>query len=327
MRVFNVGSIVFASLLVVSSTASEQGTQYNSRRVLKKSKKSKRAKSSKNGKRSSVDELVPTSLSAFITKAPRYEGNLNPFGTSVVRCNEDGSFLFHISATGLDSSCTHCKIAIMDATSCSSDFSSSFYTSDLESDPWNANGENYYFTFTDSGISRSAFTFTNGYECNENLGKVVAIYDASEEMIGCGKLGLPVDTNVLQANIGAYPGYEGDLSPVGTVTLTFFADDTFSFDYNVKGLRENVKGAGIHIHAGVSCDSHEEVLGHGWNTEVLRDLWTLAGGAIYSTNTKGTADGMFHLYNGFKIEENVHHALVIHDFDGTRVGCGVLMYD
>jgi len=319
---------VIASLLVVSVTATEQGKPY--RRVLKKSKKSKKkksSKSSKGGKRSSAGDSTPTSLSAFITKAPGYEGSLNPFGTSVVRCNEDGSFLFHIGATGLDSSCSKCKIAIMDATSCSSELSSSFYSSNMESDPWAADGENYYYTFTDSGISRSGFTFNNGYDCDENLGKAVAIYDASEEMIGCGELGPQPDTNVLKADMGPYPGYEGDLSPDGSVTVTFFADDTFSFDYDVKGLRENVEGAGIHIHAGLSCDSHEEVLGHGWNTEVVRDLWTMSGGAIYSTDKKGTADGMFHLYNGFKIEENVHHALVIHDADGTRVGCGVLMYD
>ena len=125
--------------------------------------------------------------------------------------------------------------------------------------------------------------------------------------------------------MGTYPGYVGDLNARGKVKVTFHDNDTFKFHFALRGLEANCEGCGIHIHAGVSCATNEEVKGHGWNSVVVQDLWTPAGGAVYSTNKYGRAEGYFEMFNGYGYEENLNHAVVIHAQDGKRVGCGLLM--
>jgi hypothetical protein len=45
--------------------------------------------------------------------------------------------------------------------------------------PWSTGDENYYFTYTDSGSTSSAFNFNYGYTCDKNEGKVVAVLDSN----------------------------------------------------------------------------------------------------------------------------------------------------
>merc|ERR1711902_90643 len=107
-------------------------------------------------------------------------------------------------------------------------------------------------------------------------------------------------------------------------TVTFNPDKTFLFEYDLSGLAPNCVKCGIHIHAGVSCETHEKVLGHEWNSIVVQDLWVTAGGAFYNSDENGKVDSSFNLYNGYGPIENYSHAVVIHTQDGSRVGCGVL---
>merc|ERR1712151_126322 len=113
--------------------------------------------------------------------------------------------------------------------------------------------------------------------------------------------------------------------PSGTVTVAFHDDETFRFSYDVEGLEANCVDCGIHIHMGTSCETHELVEGHGWNSVVVQDLWTTAGGATYATDSEGAAEGYFEIYNGYGYEENLNHAVVIHDSTGVRVACGLLL--
>jgi hypothetical protein len=223
--------------------------------------------------------------------------------------------LFHINAEGLDASCDSCKVAIYDGTSC--DTPGTEYFDEVEV------VELTYSTYG-GGLSNSAFSFTNGYTCDENEGQVVVMYDSSPEIIGCGVLG--ETTNVLEAQLGLYPEYEGDLKPEGNVKVAFNSDDTFEFSFDLEGLGVDVAYGGVHIHAGTSCDDPDLVLGHYWDAEVVQDLWTAVGGSIYSTDSKGKAKGSFNLYNGFGIEKNYLHAVVIHAEDGTRAACGILYF-
>jgi hypothetical protein len=265
-------------------------------------------------------------LSALIEPPPSKKGGGRalsalidppPFGTATLRCNPDGSLLFHINAQGLDASCNSCKVSIYDGTSCDT-VGTEYFDEEQEV------VENTYSTYG-GGLSKSAFSFSNGYTCDENEGRVVVMYDSSSEIIGCGVLG--ETTNVLEAQLGLYPEYKGDLEPEGKVKVAFNGDDTFEFSFDLEGLGADVAYGGVHIHAGKSCDSPDLVLGHYWNAEVVRDLWTAEGGSIYSTDKKGRAKGSFNLYNGFGIEDNYHHAVVVHAKDGTRAACGVLYYE
>merc|ERR1719291_691013 len=102
--------------------------------------------------------------------------------------------------------------------------------------------------------------------------------DSSSTYVGCGLLaaaagGDDPDT-ILKADMGVYPGYAGDVEAQGTVKVLYRTDGTFKFEYDLTGLEPNCVGCGIHIHAGKSCATHEEVKGHGWNSAVVQDLWT-----------------------------------------------------
>ena len=88
----------------------------------------------------------------------------------------------------------------------------------------------------------------------------------------------------------------------------------------------NANGCGVHIHQGVSCSNSEQVMGHYWSTSTLSELdpWV---NVTYTTNKGGFSGGFVVLMggNGYSLEENIGHAIVIHDEDGKKIGCGILM--
>ncbi len=229
-------------------------------------------------------------------------------GTATVSYNADGSFLLALDMGGLTSDGT---AAI--AESCDGE----------EFGDWD--GETNYYNALGEGISKSAFRYTTGYSAEETHGKSVVVYDDAGSVIGCGALGTEKEDKVLVATMGRYPNYEGDIEAAGMVTVTYTSGDSFVFQYMLSGLEANCEGCGIHIHAGTSCETHELVKGHGWNSVVVQDLWTAAGGATYNTDASGSSMGFFNMFNGYGYEENYQHAVVIHGQDGTRMGCGILM--
>jgi len=150
--------------------------------------------------------------------------------------------------------------------------------------------------------------------------------DRGRLLIGCGTLQNEVSNKVLVAKMKKYPGYDGELDPSGTVTVTYQAnqEDVFVVSYKLRGVLPDCANCGMHIHSGTSCD---DAGGHGWHTPAVNELWSAEGGAMYETsrvNRKGFATGYFNTYNGFGYEENKGHAVVIHTENGDRVGCGVL---
>jgi len=300
-------SIVFLTIfqLLSSSVIADNGKH-------RRTKKSKKAK--KDGRKSSQGS---NSLVALIEEVGDNEAIVGIIGTSTIRFNADGSFLFAMDMTGLmnDSG----TAVVTDGTSCE-DISETPFT---QGDTFD--GVVNVYNALSEGVSKSAFRFNNGYTRPKNMGKTVLIYDNADGVIGCGILGREIPNKNLSANMGMYPNYTGDLSPGGKIKITFHDDDSFKFHYNIKGLEANCVGCGIHVHAGTSCATHEEVKGHGWNSVVVQDLWTATGGATYMTDDMGNANGYFEIYNGFGYEENVNHAVVIHMQDGSRVGCGILM--
>ena len=261
-----------------------------------------------------------TNLVALIE---RLNDDVDILGTVTIAHNFDTSILATLDMNTVSVSNGH--VVITEGTTCdqtSSDFSE-IPTGSVD---WNVDA--VFTSIGDSGgISKSAFRADNGYSADENLGLSVLVYDTEAVLIGCGILVPETQKKVLQAKIGTYPGYTGDLSVVGKVKVTFesIGSDKFFFSYDLKGLEVNCVDCGIHIHAGTSCATHEEVKGHGWNSVVVQDLWTRAGGAFYNSDSNGKAKGYFYSFNGFGYEENLGHAVVLHGQDGTRLGCGVLM--
>ena len=130
----------------------------------------------------------------------------------------------------------------------------------------------------------------------------------------------------LQTCLDVYPGYTGDINVVGKVKVAFDGSDQ-NFEFKMKGADLDCPSdtCGIHIHTGTTCDDEALVGGHYWDaTDNAPDPWTPAGGAVYESNSKGKSMGAFGINSGYDYSENVGHAVVVHDKNGVRYGCGLL---
>lgn len=279
----------------------------NIRRRAKAGKGAKGMKGSKSGK---------ASKSGSDALAAVFE-DTTAFGSASVRYNMDGSFLVALDLNKLGASSTG-QAVITEGTSCVSPNLTPFTSEDTWDGTVNA------FTALDEGITKNAFRFNNGKTLEENRGKTLLLKDSTNTVVGCAVLEEKSTDKILKAQMGTYPGYTGDLTPMGTVKVMFNHDDTFRFQYDFSGLPLNCDECGVHIHEGVSCATATEVKGHGFNSVLVQDLWTAPGGSFYNSNANGEAYGYFHLTNGYGYEENVNHAVVIHQKDGARIACGIL---
>merc|ERR1712150_393964 len=142
--------------------------------------------------------------------------------------------------------------------------------------------------------------------------------------------------------------------PRGKITIyqRNFNEGGLWIHVNMRGIPANCEsdkndyaknGCGVHIHAGMTCSNANLVQGHYWNKEKFgegdaNDPWILYEGeggnngpAIqYDSNEEGEAKSNWIFMssgNGYNADENVHHAVVVHDANGARKACGVLNWD
>lgn len=314
-------TISLLTTLLSLSPAFAQNEGTGKVRRLRNTKGSKSPKSPKTPK--SPKSTTPDSLVALVQKHWDYspDSESDVFGSVAVRSSGDGSALFSMDITGLATSTGQAMITKGMSCDPAGDYDE---TPHLCDESGSVIGDIETLSEGDRSVSKSAFRIANGCSKTQNMGKTVIITDGTGS-VACGVLGDEVVEKVLVADMGSYPGYDGPLTPNGQVTVTFNDDDTFTFAYDVMGLKEDCMGCGIHIHAGTSCATADDPKGHGWNSVVVQDLWTSAGGATYQSDSTGHANGYFSLTNGYGYEANTHHAVVIHTEGGARVGCGVLM--
>ncbi len=136
---------------------------------------------------------------------------------------------------------------------------------------------------------------------------------------------------VLSATMGAYPDSPHPLTPSGEVVMAFNPRGDLGIFLDVENVAVNctksnnaTNGCGIHIHAGTTCDNATQVLGHYWNeSDTAEDPWV---DARYGSDESGLSLSQVILPggNGFDPSENIGHALVLHEKDGSRVSCGLL---
>eukprot|EP00039_Didymoeca_costata_P024566 m.10674 g.10674 ORF g.10674 m.10674 type:complete len:1156 (+) comp4303_c1_seq1:107-3574(+) len=135
----------------------------------------------------------------------------------------------------------------------------------------------------------------------------------------------PVDQPRLKAELSGYPGYHGERKVSGMVEIMHGASDGhISVDYEIFGLTPESSG-GIHVHTGKSCRAADLVEGHFYKTAI--DPWN---DKIYEYKSypDGLAIGSFSIDIG-DVDDNElvninGRAFVVHDVDGTRIGCGIL---
>jgi len=271
-------------------------------------------------------------LSTCIDKYPGYEGDIDASDGSKVIVKFDGKDMtFKFKAKGLEPNCVNCGVHIHTGTTCDDAdlVGGHYWDADTVPDPWVTDFSSFYNT-DGEGMDKSTFIVNSGYDLEENLGHAVVVHAQDGTRVGCGVLSktrsgarsCKAEKTNLQACISKYPGYEGDLDISGKVRLRY-VHEYLHFRYRLRGAETDCTYCGIHIHTGTTCDDDALVGGHYWDATVS-DPWTTAGGAIYQTNSDGLGLGTFSLNAGFDAEENIGHAVVVHDKTGARYGCGVL---
>jgi len=272
-------------------------------------------------------------LSACIDTYPGYEGNIDASDGNKVTVrfdDKDMTFKFHVK--GIEADCTNCGVHIHTGTTCDDAdlVGGHYWNEETVEDPWTTAYGTVYNTDAE-GMGDATFMVNSGYDIGENVGHAVVVHAQDGTRIGCGVLSdgrgaarsCEAEKTMLQTCISKYPGYDGDLNISGKVKLRYEHEE-LRFRYRLRDADTDCKECGIHIHSGTTCDDAALVGGHYWDSETVTDPWTAAGGAIYRTNFGGLGFGKFSLNAGFDAEENIGHAVVVHDKDGTRYGCGIL---
>jgi len=271
-------------------------------------------------------------LSACIDKYPGYEGDIDASdGNKVTVRFDDTDMTFRFHAKGLEANCTDCGVHIHTGTTCDDAdlVGGHYWDADSVPDPWVTAYGSVYNTDAE-GMDDAMFIVNSGYDHEENLGHAVVVHAQDGTRVGCGILSegrgaarsCEPEKTVLQACISKYPEYDGDLYISGKVKLRYEHED-LRFRYRLRGADTDCEECGIHIHSGTTCDDAALVGGHYWDVTVT-DPWTTTGGAIYKTNSDGFGLGKFSVNAGFDADENIGHAVVVHDKAGTRYGCGIL---
>ena len=81
----------------------------------------------------------------------------------------------------------------------------------------------------------------------------------------------------------------------------------------------NANSCGVHIHKGTSCT--EDAEGHYYDTSIGSDPW---GAGYYTAHSDGTAEVGFALEAGTSSADITGKAVIVHDYNGGRIGCALL---
>jgi len=249
---------------------------------------------------------------------PDYSGDYKITGYVVVAEEEQDSDNLRVSysLTGLEIS-TSGGLHIHAGTTCSSAnlVGGHYYDSDsLSSDPWSTEWES-----DEDGSAFGDFTIESYYGLDENYGHAVVVHLSSDEgstRAACGLIG----STEYWATFDKYPDYSGSNSISGTFAVSLDINDEVLVNYDLEGLESDTSG-GIHIHAGTTCAVADMVQGHFYNSSWSSDPWS----TTWSSDDDGNANGYFTIDYGYNtIADNLGHAAVVHESDGTRAACGAI---
>jgi len=182
-----------------------------------------------------------------------------------------------------------------------------------------------------------------GYQCFL-CRKAVVVEDVVENVVekekpedesSDGDSGDGCTAGKLVAVLDKYPGADISRSPNGNVYMTFDENCGITIALAAKDLKRRCtdtntvkNGCGIHVHAGLSCDYADLVLGHYYPESMAKDPWL---DVRYNSDVEGTSnvDSSITMMkgSGYSAADNVGRAVVVHDAEGKRIGCGLLKED
>ena len=154
---------------------------------------------------------------------------------------------------------------------------------------------------------------------------IVHAYDGSR--IGCALLSDGVGATLVASAFVPYFSYSGALGVGGSVGPMSTAGTTQTFAYSLSGVDPQCSSGagsagnscGIHIHAGSTCTA--DALGHYYTGAVSADPWTAIA---YTSDASGASAGSYSVTTGGSSAEVAGRAMIVHAYDGSRIGCAIL---
>jgi len=213
-----------------------------------------------------------------------------------------------------DPSTNSCGIHIHVGSSCADNtlVQGHYWNDDEVSDPWGA---------TQYNAATGSVDVNYGYDHSESVYRTFVVHDYAGGRVSCNVIGATVET---YTTLGTYPEYAGTLAVTGTVTVTYAGTEA-QIEYDLDGIdasctspqADTANSCGIHIHAGTSCLTPDDVLGHYYNSSSMsEDPWA---DVVFTE----TGEGYAIVDTGYS-DAGRGHAFVIHDYDGGRVTCALL---
>jgi len=282
-------------------------------------------------------DTTATTLVATMDTYPDAKVNgASPKGYVYMSFHDNGHVTIEINASNLSRSCTvsntvknGCGVHVHAGKTCDEAdlVEGHYYPKTLPDDPW----ADVRYDSDEAGSSRSRTVLKEGsYGADDTVGRAVVIHDPDGGRIGCGLL--QYTSNTLVATIDKYPDAKIDgKSPQGSVFMSFDDNDNVAIKINANNLspkcsesNTNKNGCGVHVHLGRTCDDADLVEGHYYPRNVADDPWK---NVRYSSNAVGLSTSSAMMKgNGYGAADNVGRAMVLHDTDGGRIGCGLLQY-
>mmetsp|Transcript_21871 Transcript_21871/g.75218 ORF Transcript_21871/g.75218 Transcript_21871/m.75218 type:complete len:466 (-) Transcript_21871:442-1839(-) len=273
-------------------------------------------------------------VASNFTKYPGYNRSLVVTGTVQVGASDNDTTLgYHLMGT--DPACTGaamskanaCGVHIHSGTSCEVDQGGHFHSG--TTDPWAT------VTYTTEASAKNVLVKA-GKTLVQNTGRAFVVHDSAGARIACALLkDDATDTNgALYVNaLSKYPGYIGALVVAGNVVIEQVGSGagvaqvlTFSLSgadvqCGVAKL-EKPNACGIHVHEGTDCSSAG---GHYYAKDLVSsDPWSPI---VYFSDTNGSVASTIsvEIGTGKPNTDMLNRTVVVHDLQGERVACGVIM--
>ena len=272
---------------------------------------------------------------------------------------------FSYSLTGVDPECSSgagdaansCGVHIHSGTTCTDNAGGHYYTGAITDDPWTSIAYTSSLTTFETRTYAVAFgtiSVDTGGAAIDIAGRAFIVHAHDGSRIGCAILGAVEQGSLMAEGFVPYFSYSGDLAVSGTVGVkTRMTQDRQMIAYNLGGLDpacsggagEAANSCGVHIHEGTTCT--EDAGGHyfipgapvadaGADDDADADDDdgaddAAAGGdpwvaVTYTSMEDGTAGGSFNVVTGASWSDLAGRALIVHAFDGSRIGCALLAY-
>jgi hypothetical protein len=167
-----------------------------------------------------------------------------------------------------------------------------------------------------AGVDVGALAGAYGYA--DNVGHAVVVHDLSGAAVACGVLAPQTsESSTVRAVMLKFPGLDATVKyPGGNA----FLSSANVLSYQLERLEPGASFT-LHIHQGRTC---QVAGGHYFQQALGADPWSVAVGMA---DGAGGAGGKLDLNSNpafYSFEDNVGHALVLHNGAGVKVACGEL---